>query len=637
MEFSVKLEAVALVLIAILALFHFGGQIRNNTRSRMFSICLLLSAGSTVLDIITTLTILDVSLVPIWFNVLLNTLYFALMDICLSFVAIYAFYVMFEHVSDKHCLYLASRLIGGMCVFLLITVVMNFWNGCLFRFENGVYIRGSLNRAGYIVLMIEVVMLCICYIRNRMVVSISMRKLIQSIPPLVVLFAVIQILVPDILLNGTMAAMVCLIFYINFQSSRIFQDSLTELPNRSIFCQELALRRKKEQKLHLIMIHLENFEGVNRKYGMKTGDEVLYGAARFLDRVAPEYQAFRFGNTRFVMLGRYSSQEKIQRCVSEIDRYFAEPLETLNREYKLQVRIGHMVVEASEVDENSIIDQLEYAVSGVREIIGSNLVCFDDRVQKLFERKEYVLRMIRKALEEESFQIYYQPVYDCHGGVFSSAESLLRLFGENGEMIGPAEFIPLAEENGMIDEISWLVLKKVCEFLAEHPDMPIGTVSINMSIQQLENHLFVQKVREIREKFGVSSDRIRIEITERTMSENPILINRVMGEMEKEGIRFYLDDFGVGYSNLAGVLSLPFEIVKLDASLMRGIKRENKTFEVVRLLVEMIHHAGFQVVAEGIETREQAELAEKLMIDRIQGYYYSRPVPEKDLLAFVNE
>ena len=634
-EFSVKLEAVALVLIAILALFHFGGQTRNNMRSRMYSACLILTAASTALDIVTTLTILDVTLVPLWANILLNTLYFAVMDICLSLIAFYSFYVLFEHVSDKHCLYIAARSILGMCAFLLGTVVLNLWNGCLFYFQDGVYIRGLLNRIGYIVLMIELCMLCACYFRNRKVASMAMRKLIQAVPPLVVLFVLIQMYVPDILLNGTMAAMVNLIFYINFQSNRIYQDTLTGLPNRSLFCQELAIRRRKRQRLHLIMVHLENLDNVNRKFGITTGDNVLFVVANFLSQISPEYQAFRFGNTRFLLMGNFTAMKNAEETVEKTQKYFAEPLEELNREFVLEAGIAHMIVYGNEGDENSIIDQLEYAVSDVKEALGSNLVYFDERVQQMFERKEYVLKMIRKALEEESFQIYYQPVFNCITGTFTTAESLLRLFGERGEMIGPNEFILLAEENGLMDEISWLVLKKVCRFLSEHPQLPLKTVSINMSIQQLENRNFIQKIRETREQYGISPDRICIEITERVMADNPRLVSSVMEQMAKEGIGFYLDDFGIGYSNLASVLSLPLETVKLDSSLLKGIEKEGKMCEVVRLLILMLHHAGFRVVSEGIETQEQAERVKELQVDRIQGYFYSRPLSEEKLLEFM--
>ena len=209
------------------------------------------------------------------------------------------------------------------------------------------------------------------------------------------------------------------------------------------------------------------------------------------------------------------------------------------------------------------------------------------------------------------------------------------LFDENGVLISPGEFIPLAEKNGLIDEISWLVLKKVCKFLGEHPDLPLKSVSINMSIQQLTDRSLLRRVHSCQAQYGVPSEKLRIEITERTVTENPAQVGAVMAQLAAEGIRFYLDDFGVGYSNLASMISLPFETVKLDSSLLGGIDQNAKLYDTVRLLVQMMHNAGFIVVAEGIERLSQLECVKALGVDRIQGYYYARPMPEKELETFL--
>jgi len=209
------------------------------------------------------------------------------------------------------------------------------------------------------------------------------------------------------------------------------------------------------------------------------------------------------------------------------------------------------------------------------------------------------------------------------------------VFDENGVLIPPGEFIPLAEKNGLIDEISWLVLKKVCQFLGEHPELPLASVSINMSIQQLTDRTFLRRVHSCQAQYGVPAGKLRFEITERTVAEKPEQVNTVMAQLATEGIRFYLDDFGVGYSNLASMINLPFETVKLDSSLLQNIDENAKMYDTVRLLVQMMHNAGFIVVAEGIERLAQLECVKALGIDRVQGYYYARPMPQKELETFL--
>ena len=219
MSFSVKLEAVSMLIIAIIALFHFGSQTGNNLRSRLFSWCLALSEIAIFLDIMTTITIADYANTPLWVNILVNSLYFIAINTCLSFVAAYCFYVMLEHAPDNHCLRIATKVIIIMYIGMMVTVIANIWTGWLFSFHNGIYVRGKLNRLGYLILVVELSMLCMCYFRNRTIVSRAMHKLMQALPPFVSMFVVVQLFFPDILLNGTIAAMANLILYISFQNN----------------------------------------------------------------------------------------------------------------------------------------------------------------------------------------------------------------------------------------------------------------------------------------------------------------------------------------------------------------------------------------------------------------------------------
>lgn len=252
-----------------------------------------------------------------------------------------------------------------------------------------------------------------------------------------------------------------------------------------------------------------------------------------------------------------------------------------------------------------------------------------------FMRKAYVLEQLGRALEKDELQVYYQPVYDCRTGTYTTAESLVRLFAEDGELISPAEFIPLAEKNDLIDAVSWAVWRKVCVFLGTHPELPLKAVSVNLTARQIETPEMMNKLQEFLKKIDLAGKKIWIEITERSMAEDPQAVSDVMEELGKEGIGFYLDDFGIGYSNLAGVLKLPFEVVKLDCSLFQDIDTEEKMHQMVYYLIKMLHCGGFNVVAEGVEEEAQARLAKEVEVDLIQGYYYARPIPEDELVKFL--
>lgn len=636
MELSTKMEAVALIITITLILFHFDPQNQTNRKYLLFNGCLFSSAITIGLDLFTSWLINAQPTIPLWLNMHLNTLYFLAQHLTFSLMAGYCFYLLFEHSSDWKCLYIATTVIGIFFTLLEIGVLCNYKTRWFFYFEDGVYMRGPFNKVGYAAVAIELTMLVICYLRHRAIASRSLRKLMHIMPPLILFLGIMQQIFPNILMNGTISSLANLILFICFQSSRIGQDALTGLPNRHTFFQEMEARRRKPQYFHLILFYLEDMEMINRKFGIKEGDALLYMVGRYLEEYAPHYRAFRFSSTSFLLYGSFPDYpEHTKQVAQALRNRFEKPWEAAGITSRINVSAAHMICNSSESDDSYLISQLEYALARAREAGGGSVVFFDSRLKEQFERSQYVLTQVRQAVEEESFQIFLQPIYSLKEKIFTSGEVLLRLNDKAGHAISPGEFIPLAEKTGLIDEISWLVLKKACHFLAGDPELPLQTISVNMTAQQLNDPAFSRKIHSCLNQYGISPERLRIEITERTITENPPLIRSVMTQMTEEGLQFYLDDFGIGYSNLAGMMALPFETVKLDSSLLQNIAQNEKTFQVVKLLVDLLHHAGFIVVAEGLETGEQVEKAEEIGFDRIQGFYFAQPMPVEELEHFL--
>lgn len=632
---GITLEVISLLIVVVLALYHTDSQQRSSRRYQIFTMCLALSALTNFLNIVSSVTIRYATSVPQWLNMGLSTSYFLAQHANLTALMGYGFYLLNEHVPSRHCFIRAGSIILGLGALLEVLVIFNPWTKWFFHFDQGMYVRGPANKLGFVVVGVELCMAVVCYVRNRQYISRAIHRLIVTLPAVIPVFFAVQIIAPDVSMVGMVSAMVNLVFYISFQSNRIGQDSLTELPNRHTFFQALSASLRKGRPLHLIMVNLDHFESVNRKFGTRQGDAMLYMVARYLESFSPRYRVYRSSSTRFVLIGEYISKQEADACARSIQARFIDPWETKDVEHVLEASFAHMMTERSERDESRVAEQMTYTISYAQEKGSGRLVFFDDRMRSMYNRRQYVLEQIRRGLEEETFEVYYQPVFSVEEGRFTTAESLLRLFDENGVLIPPGEFIPLAEKNGLIDEISWLVLKKVCQFLGEHPDLPLASVSINMSIQQLTDRTFLRRVHSCQAQYGVPAGKLRFEITERTVTEKPAQVNTVMAQLATEGIRFYLDDFGVGYSNLASMINLPFETVKLDSSLLRNIDENAKMYDTVRLLVQMMHNAGFIVVAEGIERLAQLECVKALGVDRIQGYYYARPMPQKELETFL--
>ena len=177
-----------------------------------------------------------------------------------------------------------------------------------------------------------------------------------------------------------------------------------------------------------------------------------------------------------------------------------------------------MKIEPEEIDENRKVEQLNYLLATGKKKEENTKVFFGENEKKAFARKNYVLNEVKKAIEKEGFELYFQPIYSCKEKKFLSAEVLLRLFAEDGSMISPGEFIPISEEYNLSDDITWLVLKKSMKFLAEYPDIPLETISVNMSIQQMNAEYLYEKVKVSQQSYGALLFKLRIEITENTSS-----------------------------------------------------------------------------------------------------------------------
>ena len=215
---------------------------------------------------------------------------------------------------------------------------------------------------------------------------------------------------------------------------------------------------------------------------------------------------------------------------------------------------------------------------------------------------------------------------------FSSAEALRRLRDYDGEPVSPSEFIPLAEETGLIDDLSWIVLEEICMLFGQMRGK-IDSVSINLSMRQFEDRSLSGRIHECLKRSGLSPDKLKIEVTERVLLQDMDYMKMIMEEMTGEGFGFYLDDFGTGYSNISCALSLPFEYIKLDRSLLVRLPGDSKVQVFVRSMVETFHAMGQKIVAEGVEEEEQIELLRQFGVDCVQGYYYGKPMPEDEFRA----
>ena len=634
-QWTMSVEFFCLIVVIILILNFYDRRWAASGRSRLFLLCLWLSGATIALNIACVFTISQFHHLPLWVNLLLNSGYFAMVVGMSTVTAYYVLRLILEHVYSVRCLRILSTALGVLFLLYGVLLLVNLRTGLIFYFnEEGLYCRGPLVNVGYGVMGVELGLLIFCALKNRRSISQPMQRVMQILPPVVVLLAVYQILSPDVLFNGSIIVAADIILLLNFQSRRVEMDSLTCVGNRSSFYRELQLRLGGKQQFQVIAVCIRQFGTINQHYGQASGDALLYEAARWLDRAHRRGRAFRVGNVEFVLLAPYTGMVSAGKLLEDVCSRFRQSWVLGQERFSLDVRFAEIVCTDQDWSATDILDFLKFSI-GQADQREDHLVRFDEALYQQMEQRRQTLLLMRRAVEEYRFEVWYQPVYRCAGGEFTSAEALLRLRDDQGELVPPSRFIPLAEETGILDQLSWIVLEDACRLLGSGEIPWIQSVSINLSAQQFISDELIGRVADCLHRYQLDPGRLKLEITERVLAEDMGRMHQVMDKLAALGVSFYLDDFGTGYSNLSGVLELPFDCVKLDHSLIAGYPDDERSSAVVDAMLELFHTMGCQVVAEGVETERQAQAVTAKGADWIQGYYYARPMPWEELKAFL--
>ena len=629
----------ALSLILILCIFFFDSKIsiRHMPKSSiLFVCCLITTALTAVMDLITgQLQVLEN--VPLWQSMMWNSLYFVVNIIATTFIALYLFTKILEHTHEKHCMHNACIGLSVLFVIYMCFVAANIWNGCLFYFDtNGNYCRGPLNALGYIITLAQLLLVAICYLRNRNNASQSMRRALTQLFPVIPLCIMIQRTYPEIMLNSFIMTLVETVLFLTFQGQREGIHSLTKLNDRHRFFAEVDRRIAAKEPFQIFHINIKNFGSINHKYGNTFGDEFLYQFAFALERLLKGSLSFHMNGTVFTIILRYTYQRAAEKQCGKLLEFLEQGIQCLDETISVDYVLVHYISDGTEISAAEIVENLELASAKAHGMKQKYIRCTSEIRQEMMRRR-YLRERLQTVDRAHGYEVWYQPIQCLTSGAYCSMEALIRLREPDGTLISPAEFIPLAEQTGQIFSITWFVLDEVCKLLKSSPELADISVSINMPMAQLLESGFVPRFIGTVNQAGIDHRRICIEFTERAILENFQKTHNVMQKLAYEGFQFYLDDFGTGYSNFNCLLQLPFQIIKLDTSVVHAEVTGLSAYTMPRMLTKLFHDMNLLVVAEGVEKVEEVRVLTKLGVDRVQGYALARPMPVDTLLNFYRE
>ena len=416
-------------------------------------------------------------------------------------------------------------------------------------------------------------------------------------------------------------------------------DRLTDLPNRATFYDRLGdllqLSRQNSQMLSVMLINLEGFKLVHDTLGPSIGDPLLKEiAARLLasleGRIREHDLVARLSGEEFaIVLADLSQMKDVSRAAEGILAAFAPPFILNSHEFFISPTIGISMYPFDGTDAESMLHAADIALRRAREQAADNYQFYLPAVNDQFLTRLELQNSLRIALARDEFVVHYMPQLDVKGGRIVSMEALVRWHHPTLGLVPPSDFIPLAEESGLILPIGERVLRTACAQSRswQQAGLPPIRVSVNFSARQFQHQNPVALVSRVLRETGLPPDRLELEITESAVMKDANAALVTLRALKETGVHLAIDDFGTGYSSLSYLRSFPITSLKVDRSFVREVTSRTDDAAIVTAVIAMAHSLKLRVIAEGVETQAHLEWLHARDCDEVQGYHFSRPVP----------
>ena len=560
-------------------------------------------------------------------------------------------YLAFHNTMTPLLLFYILCLIGGISVrgrikrFVLVIPLLADYVLLLlnlrFRFvyyydENGIYQHGPLFILFYCIAFGYMSASVFLLIVKRTNIARSKRYALIFIILATIASLVIQMVYKHLLLEIFAQTIGFLGILLSIENQDDIINPITRVYNRYAFM-ETVPEIIGNKSCVFIVIKLPELAYYNTTIGVMRTNEYLRRMAAFLSGLDSRLLCYDMGGGSFVLTGSMVQEDELEAIAGRIEDRFRAIWGQKGSGVSFSAAIC-----AGRADRISSVEELLLIIDSQDDIKETERVEIEDIVEK-HKRRILIESILRRAIANREFQVYYQPIWERKSGRFHSAEALIRLKTAEFGFISPEEFIPIAEESVQIVEIGAFVFDEVCRFYKSHELEKLGVdyVEVNLSTVQCMDPELVQSFKETLRKYQILPERMNLEITESAAADNRRILKDNVNVLNGLGFSFSLDDYGTGYSNFSYMFDLPFSIIKLDKSILwralHPTKGEGSKSSGILLsnTIRMMKEMGYNVLVEGVETAEQKLLLEKLSCDYFQGYYFSKPIPGDVFIDFI--
>ena len=512
--------------------------------------------------------------------------------------------------------------LGSVCICGVGTIIVAFIP--LYINAEPVYSYGPAANATYFFTALFIILMALAVISNRR--RFSKRRIIFTLVWIVfwVSAAALQFFHRELLVVGFASGIGLLLIYFELENPDSYIDRDTGLYNQySLSTIEAQWRREEIQFGRTdIFLKMDKWNVSPRE-----ADEVILQIGQILKRAECKKAFHRAGNI-FTIIDQH--EKHIRRTMERVREY----INSIQRE-ESGIRLQFISLE------NSLLVDSGVEMDALFKYYEANLVDemfqIDEAAIAVMKNEDETIEEIKSALREDRIEVFYQPIWSVKEEKFKSAEALVRIRAVDGSIIPPGKFIPVAEKSGLIDAIGQVVLDKTCEMISRDNTMKLGLkyIEVNLSVEQCEDPELNHKIMKTMKHHEVKPEQLNLEITESAEIKNRQILSKNMGLLADTGIAFSLDDFGTGQSNLDYIISMPVNIVKFDMTIIRAYFKQERAKKIVTNITRMVHEMDMQVVCEGVEEKWQLDALVEMGADYIQGYYYSKPLPKEEFLAYI--
>lgn len=520
----------------------------------------------------------------------------------------------------------------------IVATVVNLFNGCIFSIDDGIYHTNAMACIPYCTAGIYIIISVIYLVQFRRLFQLRKALALLCMIPLMGAVVIMQMLTPNMVVMVFTNTIGLTLISVMIQRPEEVVDNFTGLNKYNAYAEDIRKNYMMKNRMGVIMINIENYSSLYKILGYDRNNELL----RMVSKTIAECinQTKSHGTPYYLDQGRFRVVINIYNL-----NLMSHTADLINDRLRKPIQIGksdlNLIPYICVVNCPEDIQNFKALMSfGVDfhtklpyrgEVIHAN----DSSVKRMVSLLTDVDDIIERAFANHSFHVYYQPIYSIEKNKFVSAEALLRLIDEKEGFVSPEVFIPAAEKSGAIHKIGDFVMEEVCKFIAsdEYKKLGLDYIEVNLSVSQCMRHGLAHHLLSIMEKYGVSSDQVNLEITETAASYDQNVMTENLSELSAAGISFSLDDYGTGYSNMYRIAALPLKIVKLDKSFVNN--QNAKMWTILQNTVRMIKDLNMEIVVEGIETKDMVKKFSDLHCDFIQGFYFSKPVPQEEFVQFI--